>query len=258
MQVPEFIKEFVWSFFPPRYYQLADKPFKKSIGYMSKVLLVAFIVAGLLFVPKLFFLKGDIQNELSKFSAFSVSANITQTGPVAVPSHNPWVVVDFNNNLNLTKEIFVIDSKNIQYRFLKPQSISQEQLKNPNENKAKASGFLALILVMMLPGIVLLLYIRTWLKYLVLILIMGSLFFIVAELTKFRLRWKQMLNIASHALTLVIFIEVISAVFTTTYLLPVPKIRFLGVSIYAITTAIYAFLMVVGIVGYHIEASRKK
>jgi hypothetical protein len=129
-------------------------------------------------------------------------------------------------------------------------------LKDFSANKAKVSGFLTTVLVMLLPGIAILLYVRMWLKYLLMIFVFGTVYFIIMELSKFRLKWKQMLNIAAHALTLVIFIEVISAALTTAYLIPV--MRFLGVSIYAVTTLIFAFLMFVGVVGYNIETRRRK
>ncbi len=256
MKIPEFLKEIVWSFFPPRYKQLADKPFRKSLTYLSKVLLIAFILAGLLYIPKLFLLKDVMQDEFAKFSSFKLDGEVTQTDRISIPHHNPWLVIDLNSNVTLTKEIFVIDKETVQYRFLNTQSIQREQLKDFSANKAKVSGFLTTILVMLFPGIAILLYVRMWLKYLLMIFVFGTLFFIIMELSNFRLKWKQMLNIATHALTLVIFIEVISAALTTAYLIPV--MRFLGVSIYAVTTLIFAFLMVVGIVGCSIETHRKK
>lgn len=255
MQVPAFIKEVIWSFFPPRYRQLADKPFSKSLGYMSKVLLLAFVLAGILFVPKLFLLKDTFESELSKFENFNITSDVQQSDKITIPKHNPWVVVDLNSNLTLTKEIIVIDSETIKYRFLGIKSIPREQMKDISGNRAGASRFLAAILLLMLPGIALLLYIRTWLKYFFLIIVAGTFFFLIMELSRFRLQWKQMMNIASYALTAVIFIEVISAAITTAYLLPI--LRFLGVNIYAITTAIFAFMLIVGIAGYNIEDHRR-
>jgi len=256
MPVPQFIKEVIWSVYPPRYKQLADKKFRKSLGYMSKVLLIAFLIAGLLFLPKLFTLKSTIQEEFSKFEMFTVSGEIKQTAPVIVPQTNPWIAFDLNADRNLTKEIFVIDKDNIRYRLFGIKSIPREHLKNPGEHQASASGFFAKIILLMLPGIVLLLYLRMWLKYFLLIILAGTLFFIIMELTKWRLRWKQMLNIATHALTLVIIIELIFAVFAAGLLLPI--LPFLGVNIYAITTGLYMALIVFGIVGYHTGAKSKR
>jgi len=257
MQIPDFIKEVIWAFYPPRYRQLADKPFRKSLAYLSKVLLIAFLIAGLLYVPKVFTLKDSMEEEFSKFTAFKLDGDVTQSDKITVPKYNPWLVIDLNSNLTLTKEIFVIDKENVQYRFLNTNKIPREQLKDFTANKARVSGFLTMVLIMLLPGIALLLYIRMWLKYLLLILIFGTLFFIIMELSRFRLRWVQMLSVAAHSLTGIIFIEVVSSAFTTTYLIPT-NLRFLGISFYAVTTAIFAFLMVMGIMGYHIEDRRRR
>ncbi len=256
MKVPDFIREVVWSCYPPRYKQLSEKPFKQSLKYMSRILLWAFLIAGVLLLPKLFLLKGAINDELSKFDVFVFSSNISQSAPVAVPRTNPWVVVDLNSNLTLTKEVFVIDSETVKYRFFGVKSLPHQQLKDISSNRGRVSGFLAVVLFLMLPGIAILFYIRTWLKYFLLIVVFGTFFFIIMELTKFRLRWKQVLNIAAHALTAIIFIEVISAVFTTVYLIPV--LRFLGVNIYAVTTVLFAVFMVAGIVGCNVEARRRR
>ncbi|MBW2969754.1 DUF1189 domain-containing protein [Candidatus Woesearchaeota archaeon] len=256
MRVPGFVKEVVWSVYPPRYRQIADKPFSGSLWYLSKVLFFAFIIAGLLFAPKLFMLKNSIESELSKFETFGISGNVTQTAPIAVPARNPWVVVDLNSDLNISKEIFVIDKETVKYRFINTKSISREHLKNAGSNRAAAGGFFASVLVMLLPGIALFLYIRMWIKYFLYVLVFGTVFFIIMELSRYRLRWKQMLNISAHALTIVIFVEVVSAVFTAVYLLPV--LRFLGLNIYAITTGLFAGLIVLGIVGYYIGDYKRK
>jgi len=255
MKIPNFIKEVIWAFYPPRYKQLADKKFRHSLKYMSTVLLIAFLIAGILFLPKIFMLKSTIQDELSKFETLRLDGNITQTAPVTIPKTNPWVVVDLNANRTLTKEILVIDKETVQYRFLGIKSIPREQLKEPSAYKPRASGFFAIMLLLTLPGIVLLLFLRMWLKYFFLIIAFGTFFFLISELSKFRLKWKQMLNIASHALTAVIFIEVIAAVFTTIFLLPI--FRFLGVSVFAVTLLVFAGMMIFGIAGYHFEGHRR-
>jgi len=256
MRIPEFIKEVVWSVYPPRYKQIADKNFKQSLGYMSKLLVLALIIAGLLFIPKIATLTGTVQNELAKFESFHLEGNVTQSAPITIPRHNPWVIIDLNSERKLTNEILVIDQSNVQYRFLKINSIPRDHLKDANQHRMPVGGFVAKLIMLMIPGIILFLYVRTWLKYLLLIIVGGTLFFIIMELTKFRLKWKQMLNIAAHALTLVIFIEVISAAIATGYLVPI--FRFLGVNIYAITSAIFFGLMIVGILGYHIGARKRR
>jgi len=251
MQIPGFIKEVVWSLYPPRYRQLANKNFSQSLRYLSRMLLIAFVIAGLILLPKIALMKDQIQDELGKFEVFKITGEVTQNDAIAIPATNPWVRVDLNSNLTLTREIFVVDKETVQYRFLGIKSLPREQLKEPSTYSPRVSGFFFMIILFMLPGIALLLYVRLWLKYLLMILAVGTFFFLIMELSKLRLKWKQMLNIGAHALTVVILVEVISSAFSTAYLMPV--LRFLGVNIYAASLILYAVLMVVGIVGYHMK-----
>jgi len=253
MRIPAFVKEVVWACYPPRYKQLAEKPFGQSLKYMSKILLIAFIISGILFLPKLFTLKDTIQEELSKFESFQLDGNISQTAPITIPRHNPWIVVDLNANLSMTKEALVIDQNTVKYRFFGIKSIPRNELKNMETSSA---GFFTAMLLLMLPGILLLLYIRMWVKYFLIILVVGTLFFIIMELSRFRLRWKQMLNITTHALTAVILIEVIAAAVNANFLLPI--FRFVGVNVYLITLAVLIVLMILGIVGYQFGARHRR
>ncbi len=256
MQIPEFLKEAIWSFYPPRYHELSKQKLSKSLRYMGKVLLIAFLIAGLLYIPKLFLMKSTIREELDKFQVFQVAGNVVQSSPISVPRHKPFVYMDLNAQHNLTQEIFVIDNSTVKYRWFGIKSVPLEQLKEISAHKAEVSGFLTAIIILMLPAIAILLYIRSWLKYFLLVLVLGTFFFIIFELTRFKLKWKEMLNVAAHASTLVILIEVISAPISTAYLLPV--MRFLGVNIYAVTTLLFAVLTVVGIVGAQVVEKLKK
>ncbi|MBI4146016.1 DUF1189 family protein [Candidatus Woesearchaeota archaeon] len=257
MVLPEFVKELIWTFYPPRYKELSELHLHRSLGFMSKILFLVFILTGILFLPKVFMLRGTIESELSKFDVFSVSGNVSQSDRVNVPRSNPWVVVDLNKDLNLSKELFVIDKDDIQYRFFGIKRIPREQVRELSNNRAAASRFLAIMLLLMLPGVALLLYLRAWLKYFLMVLVFGTFFFIVLDLTKYRLRWKQMLNVAAHAVAPIILIETISAFATTAYLVPL-KLRFVGLSFYAVTLVLFAIVMVVAVVGCQVVEHKKK
>lgn len=255
MKIPPFVREVVWSCYPPRYKELSEKSFRDSLKYMSKVLFVAFLLAGILFLPQMFTLKGDIEEGFSKFSSFTIQDNITQTAPILIPEAHPLIMVDLNSNLTLSEELFVIDKETVHYRFINKGSIPIDLLKSPGQSTSRVAGFATIVMLMLLPGIALFLYIRMWLKYFLVLLVMGTFMFVVMELTKFKLKWKQMLNIAAHAMTLIIFIEVISAALYTKFLIPI--IPFLGVKIYAISLLALAVLMVLGIVGTKIKGKKR-
>ncbi len=250
MRIPGFIKEVVWTFYPPRYRQLADKSFFSSLWYMSRILLLAFLISGIIIFPKLFSLKSSFESEFTKFEQLDFNANISQSAPIIIPASKPWVVIDLNSRLNLTSEFFVVDNETIKYRFLGITTVSHE------EADGKGIGQLSVVMFsLMLPGIAILLYARSWLKYFLLVFVIAIVFFIIMELSRLRLRWKQMLNIAAHAITPIIILESVSAPITTVYLIPV--LKFLGLRIYAVSLVVLAFFMIVGIIGYHFEERRK-
>ncbi len=257
VQLPEFIKELIWTFYPPRYKQLSEQHLHKSIAFMTKMLLVSFLIAGIIFVPKLFLLKGTIENELGKFDQFKLSGQVQQSERVNIPRSNPWIVVDLNNNVTLAKEALVIDQDSVKYRFFGIKSVPRDQLEDPAQYKSTVSRFATLFIILLIPGVALLLFLRSWLKYFLMLLVIGTLWFIVLDLSKFRLRWKQMLNIAAHTLTPIILIETISATITTAFLVPL-GFRFVGLNIYLVTLALYAIITAVCIIGCHLPEKRKR
>lgn len=257
MQLPEFIKEVIWSLYPPKYKQLSQRPYKMGLKYMSKLLLAVLLISSLLLLPKIALLNGDIKDNLGKFSSIQLIPNIQQTDRFAVPESSPWIVIDLNNNLTLQKEFFLIDKDSVQYRFFTPKSVEMKALLQPTEYKAQSAGFLMSMIVLMLPGIFLLLFVRLWLKYLLISFIFGSALFMLAELTKFRMKWKQMMNIATYALTIAIIIEAFIAGLFAQALFPIPSFRFLGLNIYMVPLAIYAIVMVAGIIGCQLPDKKK-
>jgi len=257
MQIPQFIKEVIWSFYPPRYRQLADKPVYKSFGFMSKMLIIVFLLAGLVFVPKLFMLSSSIQDQLGVFDELKLTPKVTQRAEFAVPTSKPWIRIDFNNNLTLKDEMLVIDHDTLQYRLLSPKKIPQAQLREPAAYRTETDSFFTLVIVLMIPGVALLLFVRAWLKYALLIFLFGTFFFIITDLTRYKMKWRQMISVAAHAITPILVVEVIASAITTFFLFEIPKIRFLGLKLFAITLILYAVMMILAVLGCRVEDYRK-
>ena len=225
VQIPQFIKEVIWAFYPPRYRQLADKPVYKSVGFMTKMLVIAFLLAGIVFLPKIFLLKSSVQEQLSVFDELRFTPKVEQRAEFAVPSNRPWVRVDLNGNITLKDELFVVDKESIQYRLLSPKSIPQSQLKEPSAYRQEAGKFFAMIIALLIPGVALLLFVRSWLKYVLLIFVFGTFFFVITDLTRYKMKWRQMVSVAAHAITPVLLLEVIASAITAVFLLPIPNLR---------------------------------
>jgi len=256
MNIPPFIKEVIWSVYPPRYKQLSEQTFRSSLGYMSKLLFLSIIIAGIILLPTLALVKGTIGQELNKFDTFTINEEITQTGIIQIPRTNPWVHVDLNKEHLLENEFLVIDSEKIRYRLFGINVVDQESLKNLNSGDAQVNKLFATIMFLLLPGIGLLIFIKAWIKYFLLALLIGTVLFIILELTKFRLRWKEALNIAIHSLTIIIPVEIISASVYSKYL--IPTFKFIGLNVYALSTVVFVILAFIGAIGYQVEQRKKR
>ena len=258
VQIPQFVKEIVWAFYPPRYKQLSQKPIYRSIGFMTRMLVIAFLLAGIVFLPKLFTLKSTIESQFKTFDEFTLSSKITQHDQFTVPVNNPWIRVDFNNNLTLKDELFVIDTSSVQYRLLNPNRIDQDQLKHPTEHTLAASRFVGTLVLLLIPGVALVLFVRSWLRYVLLVVTFGTLFFVIIDLTRYKMKWRQMMSVAAHAISPIIILEVVASAISTRFLLPVPLVRFLGLKFYAVTLLLFGVMMMLAVLGCRIEDARKK
>jgi hypothetical protein len=252
--VVKLLKKLVYYFHPFRYGEISEQKFCKSLKFLSLILLFAFIIAGILWIPRVFQLKSQMTEELNKFESFEVSHNLTMTAPVAIPYTKPLLVIDTTAPRNISQEYLLVTKEQVQFRFFGINTIPTEHLTHAPEHKEEASGFIAKFIAMLIPGIALFLYIRAWIKYFLLIIAAGTIFFIILDLTKFKLKWKQMLNLSALMITPMVLLEVISAPISTEYLMPIG--RFLGTELYLITLALYAALMIFGIVFVHIKRKR--
>ena len=151
--------------------------------------------------------------------------------------------------------MLVIDKETIQFRFFNIKKFSQEELKNAENNPQQLSELVSTLVLLLVPGVALFTFIRTWLKYLLLSLAIGTFFFLITDLTRYRMKWKEMMSVSLHAITPMIFLEVVSSSISSEYLIPL--FPFLGVKVYAITTLLFTAMMVLAVIGCRIEDSRK-
>jgi hypothetical protein len=255
--VSKFIKEVAYTFHPFRYQYLADKGTRSSVWFMTRIIIVAILLAGLLSVPKLFAFKSGIQDEVGKFAEFQISGNVSATDTINIPSTKPVVVIDLvTANRTIGDETFLVTEDRIFYRFFGLKDIGISELKDVTANQAAVSGFLTVMLLMFMPAFGLLLFASLWFKYLLLVLLSSLVFFMLLELTHFRLKYKQMLCVTCHTATFAILLEVLSMPFSTAYL--IPTIKFLGTYVYAIPIGIFFALTLVFIILTYFDRKRHK
>jgi len=255
--VSKFIKEVAYTFHPFRYQYLADKRFSSSLWFMARIIMIAIVLAALLSFPRMFAFKSGIQDELGKFSEFHISGNISATAPVNIPESKPMAVIDLvTANKTIGDETFLVTKDKISYRFFGLRDISISELKDVTANPAAVSRFLTILLLMFIPAFGFLLFSSLLIKYLLLVLLSSLAFFVLLELTHFRLKYKQMLSVTCHTATFAILLEVLSMPFSTAYL--VPTIKFLGTYVYAIPLGIFFALTLVFIILTYFDRKRHK
>ncbi len=242
----QFFKEALSCFYPPRYKILCTKKVRSSLKFMSIILLLTFLIAGVLYLPKLFTLKSSIEDQLDNFVLFNIQANFTTSAPIKIPFSRPLFIIDSEESHNISNELFIVSKDSIKYRFFGKKSLPLSDFKDVKVNKKRVSAFFSILFILLLPSIFIILYIKFWIKYFLLIYLMSFILFILFELTHWRLKFKQILNVACHTAIIMIVIELVSVPFGTAYLLPL--IKFLGIKIYAITLVLFAFFTVAGVI----------
>lgn len=256
MGIPMLLKEVAWSVHPKRYKFLSERKFRTSVKYLSKLLLVLVLLSSVFVLPRVLTMHGAVMDELDKFSEFSVSGNLSTSEPIVIPETQPVLVVDMAAQRNLSDESFLITRDTIQYRFFGKKSVPVDAVLSPKEHRASAAGFLSALFVMFAPGLLFYYYLYMWLKYVLLVIFTASVFFILLELTKFRLKWWQLASIGTHALTVPLAIEVLAQPFSTAFLLPVGK--FLGTPINLVPLVLFGVLMIAGVICARVEWKPRK
>lgn len=255
--VSKFIKEVAYTFHPFRYQYLSDKGTGSSIWFMTRIIMIAILIAGILSFPKLFAFKSSIQDEVGKFSEFNITGNVTATEPINIPSTRPVAIIDLvTENKTIGDETFLVTEDTIYYRFFGLRDISISELKDLTSNQAAVSGFLTAILLMFMPAFGFLLFVSLWFKYMILALLASLAFFVLLELTHFRLKYRQMLSVTCHTATFAILLETFSMPFSTSYL--IPTIKFLGTYVYAIPLGVFLALTLLFIILTYFDKRRHK
>lgn len=249
--IPPLVKEVAWSFHPYRYNFISGFTFRKSIKYLAKIILVALVFSLLLASPKFFTLNSSISNAVSQFSVFNITGNVSTSGDVAIPTHNPFMIIDLQNSRNITDETFLITKDQIDYRFFGRKSVSIDALIDPKNAQSDSTKLLSTLALMLIPGIVFYSFIYIWLKYFILVILSASIMFIVLEVTHFKLKWRELANISAHAATIPVFLEILSEPFSADYLLP--TLKFFGSNVYIIPIVLMFVLSVVAIVFTHLD-----
>ncbi|MBW3001832.1 DUF1189 family protein [Candidatus Woesearchaeota archaeon] len=234
MKTPEFIKEIVHSFNPRKLDKYTNRSFGHCVGYFTMILAFAFVIMMVCYAPQVGRLTGFVSEQMSKFDAINVSGSVDMNSAIHIPEKKPVLTIDMTGeDVKPTTQRVIITKDYVLYSLLKgTEKVGTKQLLEPTKNRPIVSQVLALFIIFILPSIVFYSFIALWIKYFLLILIIGTLTFLLLDLTQYRKKWVKTIKLACFAAAPVIAIEVISIPFNTDWLIPL--FRIVGISIYVI------------------------
>ena len=246
MKVPSFIKDIVFSFNPGYLDKTTNKKFGHAVGYFTMILAFAFIIMMVLYAPKVGLLPGYVSEQISKFDAITVSGSVNMNTPIHIPEKKPMLTIDMTGaDIQPTTERVFVTKDYVLYNILHgTKKVETKHLLEPTEHKPIVSQVLALIIIFILPSIVFYSFIALWIKYFILILLAGTIVFLLSELTHYKRAWVKTVKLACFAAGPVIAVEIISIPFNTDWLIPLTRIA--GIPIYLIGSV--SLLILTGLV----------
>jgi len=223
---------------PAEFEKLTHKPIAKAFKHTLFILFICFIIMSILALPKIISIKSNLENQFSHFDKLTLNIEAEMNSPLVFTEKDSQIVIDTNNQLNMSKEKLLITKDYIYYKpYNSIKKINTSDFKNLLENKEKTSNILSFLIILALPSILLTSYILYSIKYLFIAIVFTLLGFIIARLRINPIKFKQILKIALYSTTSIILIEVISVPFSTSYLFPFAQL--MGMNFYISTTLLY-------------------
>jgi hypothetical protein len=251
MKTPEFLKEIVYSFNPRKLDKYTNRSFGHCVGYLTMILAFSFVIMMICYAPQVGRLTGFVSEQISKFDAINVSGSVDMNSAIHIPEKKPVLTIDMTGeDVKPTTQRVIITKEYVLYSLLKgTQKVGTKQLLEPTKNKPMVSQVLALFIIFILPSIVFYSFLALWIKYFLLILIIGTLAFLLVDLTQYRKKWVKTIKLACFAAAPVIAIEVISIPFNTDWLIPLFRVA--GIPVYVIGIVLLLILTGLAVILTH-------
>lgn len=226
---------------PVAYEDLSFRLFKNCFKYLFLFLLVTFLLATVISIPKLAALPGQVASELDKFATFNVNITTSMTDQANLLPDNQFLHIDTRSaeaNMTEDRSLFktLITSDYLYTKKLYLNKVSRVELapyKDVTANKEKISKLLSWLLLLLIPSLLIFGYMIYAIKYIILILAASVLALIAVRLARFDISFSQLFKIALFATTPLIIIEILLLPFNidTYYLQYFVYIAFLVIGI---------------------------
>ncbi len=233
MKWKKLFTDFLKCFNPNTYHGLTAKPLTTVVNqflFNISFLFIIMIILLLILSPSI---GKQIDSIESSFETFDIDYNISMQHAVTVLSH-PMITID--KTQKHTGEFMLINGSDINYMqfyYFGKANIPLSDFESLNENSAK---ILKIIIYLMLPSLIILYFIALLVKYLILTLVLGTIYFLFIHLLKQSINYMKLIKIG-------LFISVFSLIIDTIVLpfirLPIVSIILFAV-IYLVTSVLTA------------------
>ena len=240
----ELILKRIYSFVnPAEFNKLIKKSLRKAFNHFFFALFLIFIVMSLFALPKIITLPSYLEEQFSNFDTLKIDIDVGMNSPIILSEKDPQVIIDTTNQTKLTKEKLMITKGALYYKpYNKVKEINFSSFKNVLENKKDISNMITFLIILALPSILITIYLMLVVKYLFIALLTSAIAFIIARIRINPIKFKILLKAAIYSLTSIIIIEVISAPFSTRYL--IPFIQLGGMNFYVSTLLLYVITFI--------------
>ncbi|MBS3128401.1 DUF1189 family protein [Candidatus Woesearchaeota archaeon] len=249
MGMRDFLRDIPYSLNGKHYGEIAERPMSSGVFYILGLVVLAFFIMCIFGIPSVINFGNYIEDQMSKIDKIQIDGRILMYDAIKIPEEDPYFVIDATNNSKKAESRKILITQ--EYFYWKPVVGEPKKVKMADwfrnkESRNVIASFIFLISLLVLPGFLFWLLVLLFLKYLLIVTLFAGIFFIVLDLTRYKISFKKMFNICAYAATLLIFIEVIFIPLGTDLLIPLFSIFW--VQFYLVTLAIYLSLVILALI----------
>lgn len=246
----EFLKTIPKSLYPHAYIDLRRRTVRQAIRYLFSILIISYFIMLAIGAPKLIYLSTYLDNQLTKFDKLNFQLDIAMSSPIMITEKNPMIVVTTLGNIsNITYSNLLISSDKIYFKesFNKVREINYRDYLDILSKKDTIRKLVVISFYLMIPTIVFLLYLISFVKYAIIILFTSILAYLITRLVRYEVTLRESITSGIYASTIMILLEiVIFPLQISGYLLMIPI--YAGISIGIIPIAAFLTIYIIAII----------
>ncbi|MBW2999851.1 DUF1189 domain-containing protein [Candidatus Woesearchaeota archaeon] len=216
MGLKNFFKTVGMSFNPVAYDQLSERLLGDTSKYFLAVLLLGFILAFLLAVPKIAGTAHYLNEQFNKFEKLDVNMDYEMKEAVVITDNYPLITIDTTKEPKEFKKGVLVTEDKVYYAllpFTSPKSFDVEKAHDLVASSGKASNLIYVLLLLMIPSFLVFGYLYFLIKFLLVVIAGFILALVIARIIRYGITVRELINVALYAATPMILIRMITLPF---------------------------------------------